>query len=674
MAVAVSAKISASTRGTLLLENIPEPDKAIEVRLSAYQNTRTANVKGFDQEGGLYIGTRFAETLQIHHLAMPMGARKQITFLGEPVKACRPPPAGAHCRRGFIYGTDAGGDEQTQFYWFDMLTGRVRLLTDGVSQNRTCIFEVDGGRRIAFSNNERDKGLYDIFVVEEHGLDAGPSTAWEQPPVKRCVVKGAASGYHFVAGFHGGVLLYRHYKSVIDAVYYYVRVDVKKPTPVRVYPPEGETANVCHGAMWTHQGKVTGFIFASDLGGEFRTLRYYGLKSRSIRELVGTAKVPWGVEDVAVASDGALALAVVCYNEDGASTIYRLVGRDADGGPLGASIKKVEIGLGLGQTGALHLRAAVAPDKAAVTLAFGFLPATAPMNAFTVDFDAGGAQLGTAMQWTDSEVGGLEVSTFTPPELVRITSFDGLEVPCFVYRPPAKSMSASKCAVIIHPHGGPEGQHRPHFVGIYQYLLLELGVAVIDPNVRGSNGYGKTFVSLDDGYKREDSVKDLGAVLDWITTQPDLDASRVGVWGGSYGGYMVLASLIHFGERLRCGVDIVGISNFVTFLENTSAYRRDLRRLKYGDERVPEMRKFLLDISPARNSSKLTQPLFIVQGARDPRVPLSEAEQIRDAVRSNGAEVWYMVASDEGHGFRKKGNKDAYQMAMVQFWQTHLLA
>jgi len=198
-------------------------------------------------------------------------------------------------------------------------------------------------------------------------------------------------------------------------------------------------------------------------------------------------------------------------------------------------------------------------------------------------------------------------------------------------------------------------------------------VAVLVPNVRGSSGYGKSYLKLDNGFKREESVKDIGKLLDWIAANDELDEKRVAVTGGSYGGYMVLASLVHYGERLRGGIDFVGISNFVTFLENTEGYRRDLRRVEYGDERDPEMRKFLDAISPANSAAQIKTPLFISQGANDPRVPASEADQILAAVRANGGDPWYLLAKDEGHGFRKKSNRDYFSSAATLFLERILL-
>jgi dipeptidyl aminopeptidase/acylaminoacyl peptidase len=242
-------------------------------------------------------------------------------------------------------------------------------------------------------------------------------------------------------------------------------------------------------------------------------------------------------------------------------------------------------------------------------------------------------------------------------------------IPALIYKPKTKG----PYPVIIDIHGGPEGQARPSFNPINQYYAVEMGIAVIEPNVRGSSGYGKTYLELDNWYNRENSVKDIGKLIDWIASQSDLDAKRIALTGGSYGGYMVLASMIHFNEKIRCGVNIVGISNFVTFLNNTQDYRRDLRRVEYGDERIPEMREFLLQISPTTNAYKITKPLFVVQGLNDPRVPYTEAEQIVKAVRQNGTEVWYLLAKDEGHGFRKKSNRDFYIWSEVLFFEKYLL-
>ena len=285
-------------------------------------------------------------------------------------------------------------------------------------------------------------------------------------------------------------------------------------------------------------------------------------------------------------------------------------------------------------------------------------------------FDVGSKSL---TRWTQSEVGGLDTSTFVSAELVRYPTFDEVDgkprkIPALYYRPKGRG----PFPVIINIHGGPEGQARPVFRSAIQAWVNELGAAVIRPNVRGSSGYGKSYLKLDNGFKREESVRDIGALLDWIETQPELDSDRVVVYGGSYGGYMVLASMVHYSDRLRAGVDVVGISNFVTFLANTKEYRRDLRRVEYGDERDSEMRAFLERISPANNVDKITRPLLVVQGLNDPRVPASESKQMVEQMRKNGGDVWYLLAKDEGHGFRKKVNRDYYLNVSILFLERML--
>ncbi|HEY9841476.1 MAG TPA: alpha/beta fold hydrolase, partial [Candidatus Obscuribacterales bacterium] len=275
------------------------------------------------------------------------------------------------------------------------------------------------------------------------------------------------------------------------------------------------------------------------------------------------------------------------------------------------------------------------------------------------------------VRWTESEVGGLNTASFPTPELIRYRSFDDMEIPAFYFKP--RQNSDRPYPVIIHIHGGPESQYRPTYSALFQYWLNELDIAIVAPNVRGSTGYGKRYITLDNGYLREDSVKDIGALLEWIKDHPELDEKRVCVYGGSYGGYMVLASLCHYGDKLRCGMEMVGISNFVTFLKNTKSYRRDLRRVEYGDERDPQMAAFLDAISPTTNAHRIKRPLLVAQGLNDPRVPASEAEQIVSTVRGNGQEVWYLLAHDEGHGFHKQPNLEYYYSTLSLFLETHLL-
>lgn len=298
--------------------------------------------------------------------------------------------------------------------------------------------------------------------------------------------------------------------------------------------------------------------------------------------------------------------------------------------------------------------------------------------AFTTNGARGPSQIfslspeGKVEQWTQAATEGVDTRLFSEQSIVRWKSFDGMTISGLLSQPSATRFPGRR-PVIIAIHGGPEGQATVGFIGRNNYFVNELGIALIQPNVRGSTGYGKSFLAADNGFKREDSVKDIGALLDWIATQPNLDPKRVLVMGGSYGGYMTLAVATHYADRIAGAIDVVGISHFVTFLQNTESYRRDLRRVEYGDEREPAMREFLDRISPLTNAAKIKKPLFVVQGKNDPRVPYTEAEQIVAKVRESGTPVWYLRAENEGHGFARKENQDYQFLSTILFLQQTLL-
>ena len=304
------------------------------------------------------------------------------------------------------------------------------------------------------------------------------------------------------------------------------------------------------------------------------------------------------------------------------------------------------------------------PDGSLLGVSIG--GARIPSDCFTTN------TIGNFKRWTFSETGGVPPESFSEPKLVKWPSFDQKEISGFLYAPDAAKFPGKR-PVIVNIHGGPESQYRPGFLGRTNYFINELGCAVIFPNVRGSSGYGKTFVGLDNGFKREDSYKDIDALLDWIKTQPDLDAERIMITGGSYGGHMTLAVSTFYADKIRCSVDVVGMSNLRTFLEHTESYRRDLRRVEYGDERDPKMAEFLDRIAPLNNAQKITRPMFVVQGYNDPRVPRSEAEQIVATLKKQGTPVWFLMAKDEGHGFAKKKNADFQFYATVEFIRRYLL-
>jgi dipeptidyl aminopeptidase/acylaminoacyl peptidase len=422
--------------------------------------------------------------------------------------------------------------------------------------------------------------------------------------------------------------------------------DVATGEKTRVTPKvKGELVSY-RGAQWSADGK--GLWVTTDRDSEFQRLAYLDLASGKHRYY--TTEIRWDVDLFDLSPDGRT-IAVVT-NEDGIGRL-RLI--DAASGEA-----RLVAALPVGVIGSLEWH------ENGKDLGLSLSSARSPSDLYSID-----AATWKVERWTESETGGLNAANFVEPELVRWKSFDGRTISGFLYKPAAKF--AGRRPVVINIHGGPESQFQPAFLGRSNYYLDELGVAVLFPNVRGSSGYGKSYLRLDNAEKREDSVKDIGALLDWVAKQPELDASRVGVQGGSYGGYMVLASLTNYPERFKAGVDIVGISHFGTFLNNTEEYRRDLRRAEYGDERDPAMKAVFDRISPLNNASKITAPLFVAQGKNDPRVPYTEAEQIVQAVRGNGQPVWYLLYADEGHGFQKKANADYFGAATILFWEQNLL-
>jgi dipeptidyl aminopeptidase/acylaminoacyl peptidase len=412
--------------------------------------------------------------------------------------------------------------------------------------------------------------------------------------------------------------------------------------------PKGGAEKISYeGGEFSKDGK--GIYTTTDKDSEFHRLAYIDLATKQHTYL--SDQIKWDVDDFALSPDGkTIAFAT---NEDGISRLHLLdtkSRREKTAPPLPAGI-----------IGGLRWH------ENSRDLGFTLNTARSAADVYSLD-----AQTGKVERWTESETGGLNASNLPDPQLVRWPSFDGKTISGFLYMPPAGKFKGAR-PVIINIHGGPEGQSRPTFLGRGNYFLNEMGVAVIFPNVRGSTGYGKTFLALDNGMKREDTYKDIGALLDWIKTQPELDAGRVLVTGGSYGGHMTFAVATRYSDRIRASLPVVGISNLVSFLERTEAYRRDLRRVEYGDERDPAMREFMTRTAPLNNAKNITKPIFVVAGGNDPRVPVNEAEQMVRTVRANGTSVWYLMAKDEGHGFAKKKNQDFQFYATVMFVRENLL-
>ncbi|MES2639032.1 MAG: prolyl oligopeptidase family serine peptidase [Myxococcota bacterium] len=614
--------------GALTIDGVPPIPDTITERARQYNNVRGASLLGWAPDGGsILVSTRFGETNQVHTVVGPGADRRQLTFFTEPVAGASYDPTGDATT--ILLAKDAGGAENWQLYRHDLRSGQATLLTDGASRNERGPWATAGGR-FAYSSTRRNREDFDIWTMDP-----------KDPTSAKLV--------HEVDGMWSAVdwspddtrLLLHHRVSVTDSSLHVLDLatgGVTELNPSATPVAYGDAAFTADGAA---------VLYTSDENTEYQRLVRHDLATGVKTSL--TPDIDWDVEALTLSRDGKrLAFSV---NEGGRSALYLA--------PASNPTRRTRVALPPGVVGGFSF------DPAGTRLAVSISTAQTTSDVYMVE-----VKRAKVTRWTSSEVGGLDPATFVTPDLVSIPSFDGTKVPAFVYRP---RDAKGPVPVVITIHGGPEGQSSDRFNAQAQYFVNELGIAVVSPNVRGSTGYGKTYVTLDNGKKREDSVKDIGAVLDWIATQPGLDKDRVGVMGGSYGGYMVLASMIHYADRLRCGLDSVGISNFVTFLERTEAYRRDLRRVEYGDERDPDMRAFLESISPTTNAARIRDPLFVVQGKNDPRVPMNEAEQMVRTVRGNGGEVWYLLAADEGHGFRRKSNRDYLNNATTLFFQTYLL-
>lgn len=625
-------------RSELFAWAIPSIDTPTFDTLRPYAEARRASFASWlpGPNAGMLISTRFGETAQLHRVDRPGGARQQLTFDKEPIRTAV--SASWRGAAGIFYLKDVGGGEGYQLFFFDQEAGSHRQITTAPSRTLGLVLSHDRAR-LAFASTMRNTVDYDLYVLNL-ATDAKPRRVYD------------GKGFWMPTDWSpdGKRLLALNYISTNEASSHVINVSTGK---ARNVAPAKDKLTYTGSAHFAPDGSSVYIV--SNRWGSFKQLGVVPLKGGEAKLLTGSS--PWDVEGLAVDhTHGCVAFAT---NEGGRSVLH--IHRASDWKAM--PVPKLPVGVFSG----------LSFDDTGRRLSVGVSGPKSPGDVFAVELDGTGSKAAT--QWTLSEVGGLDTRTFVEPTLVRFPTFDkdkaGKQrtVPAFYFKPEGPG----PFPVVVLIHGGPESQYRPRFSTTLQHWLRDLKIAVIAPNVRGSAGYGKEYLLLDNGMKREDSVKDIGALLDWVGTRSELDAKRVAVYGGSYGGYMVLASMARYADRLKCGAEIVGISNFVTFLNNTKEYRRDLRRAEYGDERDPAMRKHLEAISPTNLVGKMTKPLFIIQGANDPRVPASEAKQMMEALVARKVPAWYLLANDEGHGFRKKKNRDFYYAALSTFWRKHLL-
>ena len=609
----------------LVADGIPAVPADLAQKTRPYMEYRTASFQGWNSaDKSVLIATRFGNVAQLHRVAGPMMARTQISFEEEPVSGSWSPKGDV-----LVASKDIGGSEFYQLY--ALKDGRLTLLTDGKSRNEMGVWSHDG-RWFSYSSTRRNGSDSDLYLIDPRDPKSDRMVA---------AVKGGGWAVAAIAP-DGKTAVAVQYISITKSNLF--RLDLASGT---MTPIGDHKRDIAYGAA----------EFAPD--GTLYVTSYEGsdfLRLGTLDPATGrfTAKSPdpkWDVDGFDIAPDGSFIAYIV--NEAGSSRVKLM---DVKTGQV-----RAVAGLPAGVAGGLD----IAPWG---TIGLSFTSAKSAADAYAID-----PKTLAVTRWTQSETGGLDTNINVEPQFVEVKSFDGEAVSGFLYRPDPKKFPGKR-PLIVNIHGGPEGQFQPGFVGRNNYLLNELGIAIFFPNVRGSSGFGKRFVSLDNGpFKREDSVKDIGAFLDTLDKDPALDTSRFAVTGGSYGGYMCYAVAIRYGARLKGANCVVAISNFVTFLENTQSYRRDLRRVEYGDERVPEQKKKLLEISPLTSVDKLTIPLMVVTGGNDPRVPASEADQIVKAIRARGGTAWHLLGQNEGHGFAKKENADYQFWTGLMFWNQTLL-
>ncbi len=606
-------------------ENVPRIPASLAARVRPYLEYRSASFQGWDAATrGIFVATRFGDAPQLAYVEKPGADRRQISFENEPV-AGRPSPDG----KTMLVSKDIGGGEFYQLY--TLAEGRLTLLTDGKSRNTNPVWSRDG-KTIGFTSTRRNGTDGDLYLINP----ADPKSA-------RLLVEVMGGGWEF-RDFSpdGKTALVEQRSSIESSLLWEVELASGKLRRLnRPGPPASrdDSRYAADGSIW----------LTSDSGGDY--LRLGRIDAHMAFQPMIIGPVQWDVEDFAMAPDGSFVAVVV--NEAGISKL-RLRN------PLtGALIGEAKLPAGV-ITGLQ-----IAPWG---EIGFSLSSATSPADAWSVD-----PKNMAVNRWTFSETGGLDPAHNREPLLITLPAFDGTEISGFLYRPDPQKFPGRR-PLILDIHGGPEGQTRPGFLGRNNYLINELGIALFFPNVRGSTGYGKRFVALDNGpYKREDTVKDIGAMLTLLKARPDIDSARIAETGGSYGGYMCYATAIKYGDQLKGAICARPISNFVTLLENTESYRRDLRRVEYGDERQPAQRQKLNEISPLTHVAELKIPLVVITGSNDPRVKPSESYQMVAAARQNGIPAWHLIAANEGHGYQKKENQDFEFLTRLAFWEQTLL-
>ena len=529
------------------------------------------------------------------------------------------------------YTRDTNGNEAFQLYLYNLESRASTLLSDGKSRNTEPVWS-NSGDKIVYSSSPTDAQGVSLRVVN-------PFVA------KRDRLLAQSSGSYFKAyDWSPGdkqVVFCDFTSNTVSTLWL---IDAATGAKTRLSPEPG-WAELYENPQFSKDGK--GLYVITDHDSDFRRLAYIDLATKGFSYL--SDHIKWDVDEFQLAPDGKT-LAFIT-NEDGASRLHILNTATKE------ESQSPQLPIGIISDLKWHSNS--------IDLAFNFKSPRTPNDVYSLDSKSGKFEI-----WSRSVTNGVDMGKFSLPELIHWKSFDSRTLSGYLSRPPARF--SGKRPVIVEIHGGPEEQYRPGFGYEDNYFINELGIAKIYPNVRGSTGYGKTFLNLDNGVRREDVIKDVGALLDWIKTQPDLDSTRVLVQGSSYGGYVALSVAVNNSDRVRAAISDSGPSNLATFVERTEGWRRGLQRGEFGDERDPKIREFMERTAPLKNAQKIVKPLMIIQGLNDPRVPASEAASLVQ-VTKNRIPVWYLLAKDEGHGFVRQNNRDFRLYSTILFIKEFLL-
>jgi dipeptidyl aminopeptidase/acylaminoacyl peptidase len=579
----------------------------------------------------MLILTQLGTATQAYIVKKPGGLRRQVTFYDEAINQCLFNPKGGE---SIIVQKDKGGDEYYQIYHHNISTGKTYLLTDGGKSHNYNLHWNKKGDKLFYTSFKANKPNSEVYVVDPEVPGSTQLFLSLEEPNWTIEDISIDDKKVLLSIFYQG-------SNTENTLWLY---NAESKTKTLLLPATHKSGSYGN-ATFTNDGKGIHLITSQD--SEFSQLAFYDLEKRSLKILT---HLKWGVRRASLSPDGKKIAFTVNEAGNARGYIYSITNKTYK------PIKGLPIGFLAGMKWTNNSE----------TLGFQF--STSYANSDVYEWNS---ETGKVTPWIQNELGGVDASLIPAPQLIKWKSFDSLEISGFLY--PASKRFKGKRPVIINIHGGPVMQSLPLYNSHTNYYTNELGVSVIFPNIRGSAGYGKTFTELDNGLNKENAVKDIGFLLNWIASQPELDSDKVMVTGGSYGGYMTYRTAIEYNKRIHCAVEEFGLSDLQSFKKSIDTVYKYFFLHEYGDDRDSLTLVYFNKVSPLKNADKITMPIFIIQGKNDPRIPYTESEQMVKTIKGNGGTVWYLLANDEGHGFLKQANQDFLFYATVEFIKKYLL-